>query len=60
MKGNFDNFYYKEVAKLTGAGGWSVNFRDRVSFLDPQAQRILNTPPDFRPTPKTTIDLGVL
>lgn len=56
VKNNFDNFYYKDVAKLTGAGGWSVNFRDKVSLLDPQAQRILNTPPDYKPSPKTSIE----
>jgi signal transduction histidine kinase len=56
VKDNFDNFYYKEVAKMTGAGGWTVNFRDKVSFLDPQAQLILKTPEDYKPKPKTALD----
>ena len=56
VKSDFDDFYYKEVAKLTGAGGWSVNLRDKESFLDPQAQHILNTPPNFKPTPKASIE----
>jgi light-regulated signal transduction histidine kinase (bacteriophytochrome) len=55
VKSNFDNYYYKEVAKLTGAGCWSVNFRDKVSFLDPQGQKILNTPTGFKATPKTSL-----
>ena len=35
---------------MTGAGGWSVNFRNKTSLLDPLGQRILNTPSDYVPT----------
>lgn len=52
----FDNFYYGEVAKLTGAGGWSVNFKEKKSHLDPEARRILNTPADYRPSLKSALD----
>ncbi|NND61998.1 MAG: PAS domain-containing sensor histidine kinase [Flavobacteriaceae bacterium] len=52
----FDNFYYKEIAKLNAAGGWSVNFVDKVSFLDPEGRRILKTPDDFRPSLKNALD----
>ena len=52
----FNNFYYGEVAKLTGAGGWSVNFRDKKSFLDPEARRILNTPVGYTPSLKTALE----
>jgi signal transduction histidine kinase len=60
VENNFDNFYYKEVAKLTGAGGWSVNFRDKIRFIDPQGQKILNTPEDFKPTSETALDFYAL
>lgn len=52
----FDSFYYKEIAKLTAAGGFSVNFLEKRSYLDPQARRILKTPPDFRPSLKIAIN----
>jgi len=29
----FNNFYYKEVAKMTAAGGWSTNFKDKKVSL---------------------------
>lgn len=47
---SFDNFYYKEVANLTGAGGWSVDFLNKKSYLDPAAREILNVPGDFHPS----------
>lgn len=50
------NFHYKEIAKLTGSGGWSVNFVKKKSFLDSEARRILETPPDFRPSLRTALD----
>ncbi len=50
VKHSFDNFYYKEVAKMTGAGGWSVHFKDDTRLLDAQGKKILNTPSDFLPT----------
>ena len=56
VKDVFDNFYYKEVAKMTGAGGWSVNFRDKVRLIDPQGKIILNTPEAFIPTSETALD----
>ena len=55
MKSKFDDFYYKEVAKLTAAGGWSVNFRDKVRFIDPLGHIILNTPKDFQPTSENAL-----
>lgn len=52
----FNNFYYKDVAELTQAGGWSVNFKEKKSFLDPQARKILKTPPDYIPSLRTGLD----
>jgi len=43
-----ENFYYQEIAELTAAGGWYVNFVEKASFLDPAARRILNTPADYK------------
>jgi len=52
----FNNFYYKDVAELTKAGGWTVNFREKKSFLDPQARKILRTPKDYEPSLRTGLD----
>ncbi|MEZ4778229.1 MAG: PAS domain-containing sensor histidine kinase [Flavobacteriaceae bacterium] len=52
----FDNFYYQELAKLTASGSWSVNFREKKSYLDPEARRILKTPNDFVPSLSNAMD----
>ena len=52
----FNNFYYKDVAELTGAGGWTVLFKEKKSYLDSQARRILNTPKDYKPSLRTAMD----
>ena len=46
----FDDFYYKEIALLTGAGGYRVNFLNKTSFIDPEGRRILKVPTDFVPS----------
>lgn len=51
-----DNFYYQEISKLTGSGGWSVNFKEKKSFLDPEGKRILETPEDFHPSLRSALD----
>lgn len=48
-----DNFYYQEIADLTGAGGWSVNFVAKTSFFDAGAKRILKVPKDYKPSLKS-------
>jgi signal transduction histidine kinase len=40
----FDDFYYKEIALLTGAGGYCIDFTTKTSFIDPQGLRILKIP----------------
>lgn len=45
-------FYYKETARLTGSGGWSIDFINKTTFLDSQAKKILQIPEEFKPTPK--------
>jgi signal transduction histidine kinase len=50
------NFHYKEIAKLSGSGGWSVNFVKKKSYLDSEARRILETPPNFHPSLRTALE----
>ncbi|MBL4663559.1 MAG: hypothetical protein JKY22_08400, partial [Flavobacteriaceae bacterium] len=47
------NFYYKDIAELTKAGGWSVDFREKKTYLDPQARKILQTPESYVPSLRT-------
>ena len=56
MESNFDNYYYREIANLTGAGGWSVDFKNKKTFLDPAARQILMVPDDFKLTPKNLLN----
>ena len=51
----FDDFYYKEIAQLTGAGGYCIDFANKVTYIDPQGQHILKTPPNFKPSLNTLI-----
>ncbi|QIE60073.1 PAS domain S-box protein [Rasiella rasia] len=46
----FDDFYYQEIALLTGAGGYCINFVDKTTFIDPQGRKILQLPKDFKPS----------
>lgn len=46
----FDNYYYKEVASLTGAGGWSLDFINKKSYIDPAARSLLKLSDDFKPS----------
>jgi len=42
-----DNFYYKEIARLTGSGGWKVDLINKTTVLDPAARSILNVPIEY-------------
>lgn len=55
-KSPFSHFYYREIAQLTASGGWSVNFKEKKSYLDPEARRILRTPAGYRATLKNALD----
>ena len=55
-KNPFNNFFYEELAKLTASGGWSVNFLEKKSYLDPEGRRILKTPKDFLPSLSNALD----
>ncbi len=52
----FDNFYYKDVAELTGVGGWTIKFKEKKTYLDPQTRKILNIPNDYRPSLRNASD----
>ncbi len=45
---SFDNYYYKEVASLAGAGGWRIDFENKESYLDPEARTILGVPMNYK------------
>lgn len=47
---SFDNFYYQEIASLTGSGGWSIDFENKKSYLDPAARTILSVPKGYKPS----------
>ena len=49
-----DSFYYEEISSLTEAGGWSVDFKNKKSYFDNEARRILEVPQDFEPSLKTS------
>lgn len=55
-KSQFNDFYYREVAKLTAAGGYGVNIKKKESYLDPEARRILNVPENFKASLKNALD----
>ena len=47
-----DSFYYEQVAKVTEAGGWSINFTEKKTWFDKQLQDILETPDNYNPSLK--------
>ena len=56
VKSPFDNFYYREISRLTAAGGYNINFLKKESFLDPEARKILNIPEGYRASLKTALE----
>lgn len=44
------DFYYKEIATLVKAGGWSVDFIYKKCFLDEGARKILEIPDNYQPS----------
>jgi signal transduction histidine kinase len=56
---SFDTSYYKEVAALIGAGGWSIDFENKRSNLDPTARAILRVPKNYRPSLNKLIEFYV-
>jgi hypothetical protein len=56
---NLSDFYYKELATMTGSGGWSINFKEKSSTLDYEARKILRLPPSYKTTPKGALSFYV-
>ncbi len=52
----FNDAYFKQLAKLTGNGGWSIDFIEKQSFLDQEARRILKVPKDYVPSLRFALD----
>jgi signal transduction histidine kinase len=52
----FNDAYFKQLAKLTGTGGWSIDFNEKQSFLDQEARRILKVPKDYIPSLRFALD----
>ncbi len=51
----FDDFYYKEIALLTGAGGYGVDFIKKTSFIDPEGKKILRLPLEYKTSLKSLL-----
>lgn len=47
-----DNFYYEQVAKITGAGGWKIDFIEKKTYFDKEFHAILETPENYQPSLK--------
>ncbi|WP_442846940.1 ATP-binding protein [Leeuwenhoekiella sp. H156] len=45
-----DSFYYEQIAKVTQAGGWNINFTEKKTYFDKELQAILETPENYRPS----------
>ncbi len=52
----FSDDYFKQVAKLIGAGGWSIHFDENKSYFDQEARRILKLPADYSPSFQFALD----
>ena len=52
----FHPFYYQQIAKLTGSGGWGINFVEKKSFIDAEGRKILNLPKEYEPSLKKALD----
>ena len=51
-----NKFYYEEIAKLTGSGGWSIDFTRKRTYLDAEACRILEIPQSYHISLRNALD----
>lgn len=56
IKSQFNKFYYKQLTRLTGIGGWYVDFVNKKSYFDPQARELLDVPKSYLPSLKNSLD----
>jgi len=52
----FDLAYFKQLTKLTGTGGWSIDFVQKKSYLDGQARKLLKLPSEYTPSLRYALD----
>lgn len=52
----FNLSYYKQLAHLTGMGGWRIDFVEKKSYIDAQARKLLKLPADYAPSLRYAID----
>ncbi len=48
-------FYYHETAIMSRTGSWYVDFKNKKSYWDPEAKRLLGYPADYQPSLKSTL-----
>lgn len=53
---NHQKFFYKEIAKLTGSGAWSVDFISKRTYIDPEARRLLKIPENYHISLRNALD----
>lgn len=51
------DFYYRQIAALTAAGGWSIDFVNKKSYLDTAARDILGLPDNYKASLYKLIEL---
>lgn len=45
-------FHYQETANMSSTGSWFVDFKNKKSYWDPEAKKILGYPDDYEPSLK--------
>ncbi len=53
-KKQIDPFQYQETAVMSSTGSWFVDFKNKKSYWDPEAKRILGYPEDYQPSLKNS------
>jgi len=51
---NSKPFHYQETAIMSSTGSWFVDFKNRKSYWDPEAKRILGYPEEYEPSLKNS------
>ena len=51
-----ERFYYEQIAKSVGAGGWTIDFVEKISYFDKQLYEMLEAPASYKPSLKHALD----
>lgn len=54
-----EHYNYKEVAALTGAGAWNIDFIKRTSYIDKRTRALLGVDKKFIPTLSSLVEFYV-